>query len=100
IGDYAYQATINGNFNYNFDGTLVPAGTINALANEDIKWETTVMTNVGFDLGLLDNQFTLSFEWFKNETQDMLLGVPIPPSLGYDVAPVANVGNVENRGIE
>ena len=100
IGDYAYQATINGNFNYNFDGTLVPASIINSLANEDIKWETTVMTNIGFDLGLLDNQFTLSFEWFKNETQDMLLGVPIPPSLGYDIAPVANVGNVENRGIE
>ncbi|MFP4092768.1 MAG: TonB-dependent receptor, partial [Cyclobacteriaceae bacterium] len=47
-----------------------------------------------------NDSFRASFEYFRNETQDMLLGLPIPPSLGYDVAPVANVGNVENRGIE
>ena len=100
IGDYKYQATIDGNFNYNFNGELRPAGTINALANENIKWETTIMTNLGFDLGLFENQFTFSFEWFLKETQDMLLELPIPPSMGYDGAPVANVGNVENKGIE
>lgn len=100
IGDYRYQATINGNFNYNFNGNLQPASTINALANTDIRWETTKMTNIGFDLGLFEDRFRASFEYFKNVTEDMLLGVPIPPSLGYDVAPVANVGTVENSGIE
>ncbi|MEQ9440910.1 MAG: TonB-dependent receptor [Cyclobacteriaceae bacterium] len=100
IGDYRYQATISGNFNYNFNGVLVPASTIRALANEEIKWETTVMTNIGFDLGLFEDRFRASFEYFNNETQDMLLQVPIPPSLGYDEAPFANVGNAENRGVE
>ncbi|MEK6478288.1 TonB-dependent receptor [Catalinimonas sp. 4WD22] len=99
-GNYPYQATIDPNFFYNFNGNLQPASTINALANADLGWETTVMTNIGFDLGLFEDRFTASFEYFNNETQDMILGVPIPPSLGYDQSPVANVGTVVNKGVE
>ena len=51
IGDYRYQATINGNFKYNFDNNLETASTINSLANEDVHWETTKMTNVGLAPG-------------------------------------------------
>ncbi|AWW29773.1 TonB-dependent receptor [Echinicola strongylocentroti] len=100
IGDYVYQATINSNMFYNFNGTLAGGSTINALANEDLKWETTIMKNVGLDLGILNDQITFTAEWFDNKTEDMILGVPVPPSLGFDVAPVANVGTVRNRGME
>src|SRR5690554_1933817 len=58
------------------------------------------MTNVGLDLGLFNDRFNLSFEWFDNHTNGMILGVPIPHSLGFDGAPVANVGTVSNQGIE
>lgn len=100
IGDYIYQATLNSNLFYNFDGSLLSGSTITALANADLKWETTKMKNIGLDLGLWSDKFTLSFEWFENTTEDMILGVPIPHSLGYDGAPVANVGTVKNNGIE
>jgi hypothetical protein len=42
-----YQATIDGNYRYNYDGNTITASTISALANEDVKWESTKMTNVG-----------------------------------------------------
>jgi TonB-linked SusC/RagA family outer membrane protein len=100
IGDYAFQGTINSNFFYNFDGSLQGASTITSLANAELKWESTAMTNVGLDLGLFNDRLNLTFEWFDNETKGMILGVPIPHSLGYDGAPVANVGTVSNRGIE
>ncbi|WP_245189390.1 SusC/RagA family TonB-linked outer membrane protein [Lunatimonas salinarum] len=100
IGDYVYQGTINSNHFYNFAGSLEGASTISALANANLRWETTVMRNVGLDLGLLNDRINLSAEWFDNTTEGMILGVPIPPSLGYDAAPVANVGNVSNRGVE
>jgi len=99
-GEYVYQGTINSDFFYNFAGSLQGASTISALANANLRWETTVMRNIGFDLGLFDDRFNLSAEWFDNTTEGMILGVPIPPSLGYDRAPVANVGNVSNRGLE
>jgi TonB-linked SusC/RagA family outer membrane protein len=100
IGDYRYQGTINSNMFYNFNGSLESGSTISNLANADLKWETTVMKNIGLDLGLWNDQFTFSFEWFENDTEDMILPVPIPQSLGYDGAPVANVGTVKNKGIE
>jgi TonB-linked SusC/RagA family outer membrane protein len=100
IGDYVYQGTINSNMFYNFDGSLQGGSTITALANADLRWETTKMTNIGFDLGLFNDRFNLSFEYFDNTTEGMILGVPIPPSLGFDGAPVANVGTVNNNGVE
>jgi len=100
IGDYAFQGTINSNFFYNFDGSLQGASAITSLANAELKWESTAMTNVGLDAGFFNDRFNLTFEWFDNKTKGMILGVPIPHSLGYDGAPVANVGTVSNRGIE
>ncbi|MCH7410466.1 TonB-dependent receptor [Belliella sp. DSM 111904] len=100
IGNYVYQATINSNFFYPFGGTTAAGSTISTLANPNLRWETTIMKNIGFDLGLFDDRLNFSFEWFDNTTEGMILGVPIPPSLGYDGAPVANVGTVSNRGIE
>ncbi|WP_232834868.1 SusC/RagA family TonB-linked outer membrane protein [Pleomorphovibrio marinus] len=100
IGDYVYQGTINSNHFYNFDGSLEGGSTVSALANADLRWETTIMQNIGIDLGLFNDRLMLSGEWFDNTTEGMILGVPIPPSLGYDGAPVANVGTVKNRGVE
>jgi TonB-linked SusC/RagA family outer membrane protein len=100
IGDYVYQGTINSNFFYNFDGSLQGGSTINALANADLRWESTIMQNIGMDLGLFNDRFNLSVEYFNNTTEGMILGVPIPPSLGFDGAPVANVGKVKNNGLE
>lgn len=100
IGDYVYQGTINSNLFYNFDGSLQGGSTISALANANLRWESTIMKNIGLDFGLFSDRFVGSLEWFDNTTEGMILGVPIPPSLGFDGAPVANVGTVNNRGVE
>lgn len=102
IGNYGYQATIASGQFYILgpDQAILPGFTTRALANEGIKWETTVMTNFGLDMELFNGKVTASVEYFNNETQDMLLPVPIPPSLGLDVAPIDNVGNVLNKGFE
>lgn len=100
IGDYVYQGTINSNLFYNFDGSIQGGSTISALANTNLRWESTIMKNIGLDFGLFGDKFVGSFEWFDNTTEGMILGVPIPPSLGFDGAPIANVGTVNNRGLE
>jgi TonB-linked SusC/RagA family outer membrane protein len=100
IGDYRYQATIDGNYRYNYDGNTTTASTISALANENVQWETTKMTNIGVDMGFFGDRLRANIEWFKNDSEGLLLNVPIPFSLGYDGAPVANVGTVSNQGFE
>ncbi len=99
-GDYAAISTITGNQIYWFGGTAATGYTIRGMANKNLKWETTYMKNIGFDLGVLDNRLTMSFEYFNNVTKDMIIRRPIPPSFGYDGDPFDNVGEVENKGIE
>lgn len=104
IPNYRYQATMDNRFFYHLGGGMAPspaAGyTTSALPNADIRWETTVMTNIGLDFGLFNESLRASVEYFHNETQDMLLQVPVAPSLGYDTPPTANVGTVVNKGWE
>lgn len=102
-GDYAWISTISGNQIYQFDragGTPSNGYTIRALANPELSWESTYMTNIGMDIGFLNDQFTLSAEYFNNKTTDMIIQRPIPLSYGYDTAPFDNVGEVENKGFE
>src|SRR5690606_28576828 len=72
IGDYAFQGTINSNYFYNFDGSLQGASAITSLANAELKWESTAMTNVGLDAGFFNDRFNLTFEWFDNKTKWMI----------------------------
>jgi TonB-linked SusC/RagA family outer membrane protein len=104
-GDYAYQSTLSPDQIYQFDKTSSTASsgyTIRALANPNLKWESTQMTNVGLDLGLLSNQITFSAEYFYNKTTDMIIARPIPISFGYEEngRPFDNVGSVANKGFE
>ena len=100
IGDYQYIPVFSSNYTYQFNGALAPATTIRALANEELQWETTIMRNIGIDLGLFNDRITLSTEYFQNTTEDMLVSVPLASSLGYDNAPSVNAGTVNNRGLE
>ena len=99
-GDYGWISTITGNQIYQIGGANVTGYTIRALADPNIHWESTHMTNIGLDAGILNNQITLSVEYFNNITKDMIIQRPIPQSFGYDVNPFSNVGEVQNKGFE
>tara|TARA_R110000868_G_scaffold21163_1_gene88243 strand:- start:895 stop:3870 length:2976 start_codon:yes stop_codon:yes gene_type:complete len=77
--------------------TAILPGT--RLANPDLTWETTVQTNIGFDLGILNNRFTLSAEYYIKNTKDLLLTKPVPRFTGR-VDQVINAGEVENKGFD
>lgn len=103
IGNYAYQATLSNNNYYEFNlgsGTQTQGYTINTMANQSLQWETVKMLNIGLDAGLLNNKVNFSIEYFNNLTEDMILGVPLPASMGYDNPPTANIGSVRNKGLE
>jgi len=97
---YPYQTVYNPNETYNFDGEIVAGIAETALKNEDIKWETTTTTNVGFDIGLFESKFNLTFDYFNKLTEDILIQLPIPDFLGNKSAPTRNIGTVRNSGVE
>ncbi|MEZ0610863.1 SusC/RagA family TonB-linked outer membrane protein [Fibrella sp. WM1] len=101
IGNYAWQSLVQA------DATAYPFGAanslgsyFNALGNTELQWETTDMVNVGVDAGLFNNKITFSAEVYNRFTDGLILGVPIPNSIGYSNAPVANIGSMKNWGYE
>ncbi len=70
-------------------------------ANPDLKWEETTMTNIGLDLGLFKNQFTLSAEYYMNSSNDLLMQVPLPLSTGDFRGTISkNAGSMDTKGFE
>ncbi len=102
IGDYLFQSGLLSTFNYVLqDGNILNGVSPLGLSNPDLKWEEVTMTNIGLDVGLLQDQVTFSFEYYKNENDDLLLFLPTPASLGVPAgnAPT-NIASVKTRGFE
>ena len=103
IGDFAYTTltAMGGSSNYYFGRTaaMVYGSKANRLANEDLKWEESEQTDLGLDLGLWNNKLTFSVDYFIKKTNGMIIEMPIPSYVG-EARPLANVGDMENSGIE
>src|SRR5690554_1556421 len=95
---YNSQANLN-EYNYVFGGNLVLGLADGRLSNPDLKWETTKMFNIGLDLSLFENRLNLTTEYFYNNTEDLLLYVTVPSSLGFSSI-LKNSGSLDNKGFE
>ena len=85
--------------NYYLGNTLVTGIAPTQIANPNLKWETTTQYDAGFDLGVLKNRVSFTFDAYYKKTTDLLLNVPLPAFSGYTSA-LENVGSVRNEGIE
>ncbi|MDW5288087.1 TonB-dependent receptor [Formosa sp. PL04] len=102
---YEYSSSIVQGTDYIFDenDTSVTYGTaIKSYANTDVKWETSVQNNIGFDMSFLQNHIYLTADFYRTEKNDMLFPVELPGSTGayYDPSITLNVGDMVNTGIE
>ncbi|PYO90950.1 MAG: hypothetical protein DMD58_05765 [Gemmatimonadetes bacterium] len=86
---------------YNF-GTTTAGGyapNVSNPANPNLKWEKTAQTDVGAEFGLLGNRITGTFDWYRQNTSDLLLLRTLPQTSGYSQA-LQNVGKTRNSGVE
>lgn len=81
-----FQSQVSGSTSYPlYPGDVFPSGaTYVRLANPDIKWETSVQTDVGLDFELLNGALGGTIDYFRKVSDDILLEVipadPIQPS--------------------
>lgn len=69
------------------------------LANPYLGWETTTSYNIGIDFGVLNNRIYFSADYYKKKTKNLLLNSPVSLITGFSKM-MANVGNVDNWGLE
>ncbi len=116
IGNFLYTSLMNGGQNYYFGGGYqvneadpAKVGEITGsmqygsspgyIPNPNVKWEESVQTDLGLEARFLNSRLTFGFDYFVKATNDMLMYQPIPSYVGLG-APIANVGDMENRGVE
>lgn len=97
IGNYPFVSSVSLGMDYVFNGTVSgPGGAVTDAANPDITWESTTMTNFGFDATLF-SKLSVTAEYYVKNTSDILLKLPIPGTSGLKPA-YQNAGKVRNRG--
>ena len=90
----------DGAFNYSLNN-LVALGLAQArIANPNLTWESTYMTNVGIDFGLFNNRLTGTMDYFHKKTKDILINLPAPAVHGIASIPKQNSAEVLNQGVE
>lgn len=84
--------------NFVFDGVVHTGICQVGYKQADITWETTTTTGIGIDMSFLDH-FNVSLDYYYRKTTDMLMDVQVPATFGFG-AYMANIGSMENEGVE
>ncbi|WNJ16557.1 TonB-dependent receptor [Pontibacter sp. G13] len=106
INSFVYIPTVTSNIDYILGGDILQSGTtISDIFNEnDLRWETSIQNNLGFDMSFFRSRFTLAVDLYNKRSQDLLFPLNIPGSAGTgftgNSTVIKNVGDIENRGIE
>ena len=101
IGNYAYAATLAASGSYYFGDSKQIGMKTAKIPNENIKWETTTITDFGFDAAFWGGKINVTFDWYEKNTSDILMKLAMPGIfLGSLDAPYQNAGKVRNRGWE
>ena len=79
------------------------------IPNPDIRWEKQEQTNIGLDLGFMNERISITLDWYNKESKDMLMLLQTPTYMGTSEAtnwnaridaPYGNYGHIRNTGFE
>ena len=99
ISDYAYIPSVSiSSGGYSFNNNVANVSSVSSV-NTNLKWETTSMFDLGTDIGFFNNSLNFVFDYFRNMTYDILIGLPVPTTFGGG-SPIQNAGKVQNQGWE
>ena len=95
IGDFRYLSTWAATTAYNG----VPAVTPATLGNPNLGWEQTSEFDVGTDIALFEGKIQLTYDYYYNITNDLLLDELLPATTGFGSV-LGNLGEITNEGME
>jgi TonB-dependent starch-binding outer membrane protein SusC len=97
IGNYPYQANLTSGANAIWGNNVYPGIVLNTVANQDITWETTAITDIGLDLSVFDGKVSFAVDYYDKTTWDILYNITTAGTLGLNSSP-SNAGKVKNAG--
>ncbi len=105
ISRYATMQRIgNESYSYTFNDVSVGLRQPIGIANKNLKWETTTQTDIGLDLGFMNNSLNIVLDYYHKKTTDLLLNKNISivnfPFRNHEPSILSNIGSLENNGFE
>ncbi|TDB62335.1 TonB-dependent receptor [Arundinibacter roseus] len=82
-----------------FDDAMYTTFTPGTRLPGNLRWETTAQTDIGLDVGILNNRLLFTADYYIKNTRDLLSTVVLPASLGF-TSTIQNIGAVQNKGLE
>ncbi len=98
-GNYQFVSVMDYSRGYIFGGGRIIGASPQYIENNDIHWEESEQFNIAIDAGAFENRLTATIDYYVKNTHGLLERIPIPAHVGND-PPYANVGSVQNKGIE
>ena len=114
IGNFQYLSTLGYGSGYGYalgTNTVLQNGAfITGLANPNITWERTAMTNIALEFSTLENHLDGIITYYDKKTTDMLIPYQLvetfgaqtnlPDDPGNITLPNQNIGSMDNKGVE
>jgi TonB-linked SusC/RagA family outer membrane protein len=94
-----YALVSSGLYTMGPGGTLLEGRIQTVNPNEKLQWEVVKQYNFGLDFGLLNNKLNGSIDYYLKNTEGMIITVD-PPIFAGTNASAANIGTMENSGLE
>ena len=95
LGRYEVQGGYGDQGLYNGQATFLNTDII----NPNLRWEKSKTTDIGLDLGLLNNKITLIYDYYNRKTSDLLTNLALPDYTGFNSFRT-NFGTYQNIGHE
>jgi TonB-dependent starch-binding outer membrane protein SusC len=101
IGNYPYQQVLTLGMNAPFGTTekLSSGAAATIVPNVNITWESTRVTDFGFDLSIFRSKLNFSVDYYDKLTSGILYNITASRILGLTPS-VQNAGVVSNKGID
>ena len=104
IDNSAYQSTISSaDYVLGSNSDRVIGTAVGSIGNSLLRWETVEDYNIGVDMAFLNNRLSVTAEWFRKQSHDMLLNKDNMLILGYPMwngQMWENIGEMEAKGWE
>jgi TonB-linked SusC/RagA family outer membrane protein len=100
VGNTAPPQTVKNTYDNVSPFGAVPLFSISGTRNNpDLKAERTRSFEIGTEMSFLDGRAGFDFTFYKQNTLDQIIPLPVSRATGYN-AKYVNAGNIQNKGIE
>jgi TonB-linked SusC/RagA family outer membrane protein len=95
--NFSMDTYLSYKYNTSYQNVFGVGGNVNTFANENLDWQKTRDMNLGLDLSIFDNRFSVSADVYRKVTDPLLVQIDVAPSTGSGKY-VTNFGQSDIRG--